>query len=156
MEKIVRDLIEYNGISIYTYSVKNFKQFNIEQIDNISNKRADMDQILKVWVDTKVIDTEVIKTPIGSSTEGQIATGKKLIVCGDIDIKIEYVSCDDGQNIYVENFTIPFGTYVVLPQKFNEHGIISATIMVEDISSTIINPRCIYNNITLIAIADIY
>ncbi|MEF9992489.1 MAG: DUF3794 domain-containing protein [Romboutsia sp.] len=156
MEKVVRNLIEYNGISTYTYSTKNFRQFNIEQMDNISNKRADVDQILKVWVETKVIDTEVIKTPIGSSTEGQVATGKKLLVCGDIDIKIEYVSCDTVQNIYVENFMIPFGTYVVLPHNFNEHGIVSATIMVEDISSIKINPRCIYNNITLMAIADIY
>lgn len=156
MGKVVRDLIEYNGISTYTYCTSNFRQSHIEQLSHVPNKKADINQIVKVWVDTNVIDTEIIKTPVGRSKEGHVATGKKLLICGDINIKIEYLSCDVAQTIYVENIAIPFGTYVALPHNFNEYGIVSTTIVVEDISSLKIDSNSIYNNITLLAIADIY
>lgn len=156
MGKVVRNLIEYSGISTHTYCNSNFRQSHIDKLSHVKDKRADIDQITKVWINASVIDTEIIKTPVGRSKEGHVATGKKLIVCGDLNIKIEYISCDVAQSVYVENVAIPFGTYVALPNDFNEHGIVSATILVEDISSLKINSHSIYNNITLLTIADIY
>lgn len=153
---ISRDLIEYNGISTCHYeNLPNFKQVNIDYIFCIPNQKPDIEQLVRVWADACVIDTEVIKTPIGTSLEGQNMTGYKLLVCGDISLKIEYVACELTQSVHTAHVKFPFSGYTVLPGDINPHSLIKASVSIEDIFSEQIDLRCIYNNITMMIIVDV-
>lgn len=97
-----------------------------------------------------IIKEEVVKTVVGTSLEGQIATGYKLFICGDIDYKIQYTTAKDVQTIHKIE---PFGAYVTLPKDFRNHSYATASVVVEDISVKKINSRCIYSNITMLLVA---
>lgn len=156
MGKISRNLIEYNGITQCKYkSVPYFKQTNEDYVFCIPNQKPDIEQIVKVWVDGCVLDTELVKTPVGTSLEGQNMTGYKLLVCGDINLRVEYVALEETQSVHTAHTTFPFCGYVVLPGDINPNSIIKASISIEDILSEQIDKRCIYNNITIMLIADI-
>lgn len=156
MGKINRDLIEYNGISMCPYkNLPHFKQVNTDYIFCIPDQKPDIEQIVKVWAEGCIIETEVIKTPVGTSLEGQNVTGYKLLVCGDLKLKIEYVACEVTQSVHTAHTTFPFCGYVVLPGNINPNAIIKANIAIEDIFSEQIDLRCIYNNITMMIIVDV-
>jgi hypothetical protein len=156
MGKINRELIEYNGISECPYTdLPNFKQVNTDYIFCIPDQKPDIEQITKVWVDGCIIDTEIIKTPEGTSLEGQNLTGYKLLVCGDINLKIQYVACESSQGVHNAHTTFPFCGYVVLPKDIGPNAIVKASIAIEDIFSEQMDLRCIYNNITMLIIADV-
>lgn len=156
MKSIQRELISYNGISSCDYNdIPNFKQFNTDYVFCIPDVKPDIEQITKVWVDACVVDSEVIKTPVGTSLEGQNITGYKLLVCGDMNLKIEYVACEATQSVHTAHTTFPFCGYVVLPKDVNPNAIITATVEIEDIFSEQKDLRCVYNNITMMIIADI-
>lgn len=107
MSKVERDLIEYIGIeSCLVKEKKDFKQTNIEQVFCIPNQKPDIEQINKVWAKGSIKEYEVVKTPIGTSIEGQIMTGYKLLVCGDIKLKVEYVALEE-LNQFIQH-TQPF------------------------------------------------
>lgn len=156
MNTIQGDSISYTGISTCQLdSISYFKQLNVDYKLCLHNEKPDIDQIVKVWIETTIIDNEVIKTPIGTSSEGQALTGFKLLVCGDISLKIEYLSCDSTQSVHTANTVVPFCGYIVMPKNSNTNALIKSNIFVEDIISTKLDPRCIYNNITIMLIANI-
>lgn len=156
MGKVTRDLIEYNGVMNCAYdNISYFKQINEDHIFCLPKEKPNIEQIVKVWGEACIVDKEVIKTPIGTSVEGQNITGYKLIVCGDISLKIEYVACDLTQSVHTAHTKFPFCGYVVLPKDTNLNLIIKPSVSIEDIFSEQMDLRCIYNNITLIIVADI-
>ena len=155
MSKVTRDLIDYHGIDKCMFSSNFFKQLNLDFIFCIPDQKPDIEQIVKVWVKPCIIHQEIIKTPTGISLEGQNITGKKLMVNGDIELKIEYVACTPTQNIHTAHTKFPFCSYVVLPNDFNSNNLVSPSVVIEDVLSEQTDLRCIYNNITLMIIADI-
>lgn len=155
MAKVHRDLIEYNGIDRCPFNSDFFKQINLDFIFCIPEQKPNIEQILKVWVKPCIVHQEIVKTPVGLSLEGQNVTGKKLMISGDMKIKIEYVACSSEQPVHTAHTVFPFCSYVVLPSDFNENAIITASALVEDVLSEQMDLRCIYNNITMMVIADI-
>ncbi len=156
MGSINRDLIEYHGINNCSYKdIKNFKQVSNDYMLCLPDAKPNMEHLVKVWVDSIVIDKEIIKTPKGTSFEGQNLTGYKLLVCGDIHLKVEYVACDKTQSIHTAHSTFPICEYVVLPKDFNFNSLISASIIIEDVFSEQVDSRCLYNNITMLVVADV-
>ncbi len=156
MDKITRDLIEYYGIDTCPYKdLPHFNQINTDYVFCIPDVKPDIEQIVKVFAKGCVVETEIVKTPKGTSLEGQNITGYKLLVCGDINLKVEYVACDKTQSIHSAHTIFPFCGYVVLPENVNPNAIIKASISIEDIFSEQIDCRCIYNNITMMIIADV-
>lgn len=152
----MRNLIEYNGISSCSYGeLAHFRQMNTEFTFCVPTQKPDIEQIIKVWVNPCILNFKVIKTPKGTSLEGQNITGNKLMIQGDIQYKVEYVALEAEQSIHTAHTTIPFCGYVVLPEKFNKNAFISASVEVEDIHSDLLDTRCIYNNITLMLSADL-
>ena len=157
MEKANRDLIEYNGLSYCAYEgISNFKQLNVDHIFCIPKEKPNIEQIVKVWVEACIVDKEIIKTPVGNSIEGQNITGYKLLACGDISLKIEYVACEPAQSMHTAHTKFPFCVHVVLPKDTNINAIVKATVAIEDILSEQMDLRCIYNNITMIVVVDIF
>lgn len=156
MGTIQRDLVSYNGISSCQYKdLANFRQLNTDYVFCIPDQKPDIEQIVKVWADACVIDSEVIKTPVGTSLEGQNLTGYKLLVCGEIKLKVEYVACERTQSLHTAHTVFPFCGYVVLPKDINPNSIIKASVAIEDIFSEQMDLRCIYNNVTMMIIADV-
>lgn len=156
MANIQRDLIEYSGVDTCTIKdKKNFTQLNIEEVFCIPMEKPDIEQINKVWVKGCVSCQEVVKTPIGKSIEGQILTGYKLLVCGEINLRVQYVACEATQTVHTTNSIFPFCAYVVLPADLNPNSIIKPSIIIEDVFSDQLDDRCIYNNVTLMIIVDI-
>lgn len=156
MSKVERDLIEYIGVEYCPVkNKKNFNQINIEQVFCIPSQKPDMEQINKIWAKGYVDNYEVVKTPVGTSVEGQIMTGYKLLVCGDIKLKVEYVALEETQSVHTAHMTFPFCAYVVLPGDVNKNSRINTSILIEDIFSEQMDERCIYNSITMMVIADI-
>ena len=156
MEKTQRDLIEYNGIDKCRFkNLPNFREVNLEHIFCIPDQKPNIEQVIKVWAEACILDTEIVKTPVGTSLEGQNLTGYKMLACGDIRLKIEYVACEKAQSVHTAHTTFPFCGYVVLSKDTNPNAIIKASVAIEDIFSEQIDLRCVYNNITMIIIADV-
>lgn len=156
MDNTQRNLIEYRGI--YKCPIKNnnnFNQINLEEVFCIPNQKPDMEQINKVWAEGVILDYKIVKTPIGTSLEGQVATGYKLLVCGDLKMKVEYVACEAMQTVHTAHNSFPFCAYAVLPESININTRITPNIVIEDIFSEQIDGRCIYNNITMMLIIDL-
>ncbi|MBW6409256.1 DUF3794 domain-containing protein [Clostridium weizhouense] len=156
MASVIRGLIEYNGIDNCTKNnMKNFRQINYESTFCVPCQKPDIEQIVKVYADTDIVKYEIIKTPIGISLEGQKVTGFKLLVCGDINYKIQYVADEPTQSVHTFHQSIPFCGYIVLPEKFNPGSYINPSALIEDISVEQMDSRCVYSNITLLLVTDI-
>ena len=156
MGKVFRDLIEYNNINNHCIGhVENFRQTNLDYIFCIPVQKPDIEQIVKVWAEPCIKCGKVIKTPVGTSLEGQIVTGHKYLMEGSINLKIEYVALEECQSLHTACTEIPFCSYVVLPEGFNKNALITPNIEIEDINSRKMDRRSIYNNITFMAIVDL-
>lgn len=156
MGKIKRNLIEYNGINACIIrNKKNFNQINLEDNFCIPTQKPDIEDINRIWVEAKIKDYDIVKTPIGVSLEGQKMTGFKLLACGELKLKVEYVTCDSVQSVHTAHKIVPFCAYAVLPDGVNENTRMVPSIIIEDILAEQVNERCIYNNITMMLIVDI-
>lgn len=156
MAKIFRDLIEYNNINEHCVkNIENFRQSNLDYTFCIPAKKPDIEQIVKVWAEPCIECSQLVVTPVGTSFEGQTVTGYKYLIEGSIKLKIEYVALEASQSLHTAHTEIPFCSYVVLPKGFNKNRLIIPSVVIEDISSILMDCRCIYNNITFITIADL-
>ncbi|MGL4914220.1 MAG: SPOCS domain-containing protein [Romboutsia sp.] len=156
MKKIYRDFIEYNGINIDTdCNLKNFNQLNIDYNLRISQDKPVIQNISKVWIEGSIDYHETIKTPVGKSLHGQISTGFKLLVSGEINIKIEYFSDSIVDAMHTVEGKFPFCNYITLPANFSSLSVILPYVYIEDVHCDILNPRTIYNNVSLILSVDL-
>lgn len=156
MGKVIRDLVEYNGISMGSYkNMPSFKQMNKDFVFCIPEAKPNIEQIIRVWVEGCVLSSQLVKTPVGISLEGQTATGYKLLVSGEIKLKVQYVACNPTQSVHIAHTNFPFYGDVVLPADTNPNALIRASIAIEDIFSEKTDCRCIYNNITMMLVADV-
>lgn len=158
MSKFIRNLIEYSGIdqslndNCGMEDVTSFKQSNIDLNFIIPECKPDIEQITKVWVKVDTIHYEIVKTPVGTSYEGQTITGYKLLFIADVKLKVEYVADECEQSVHTAHTTIPFCEYVVMPEGYNSIAGISPSIYVEDIYASQVDCRSIYTNITLMTV----
>ena len=156
MSKVYKDFVEYNGINISTETkFKNFNQINIDYNFKISSDKPDIKNLSKVWVDAKIDYHEVIKTAKGKSLNGQVSTGYKLLVSGDICLKIEYYSEGHVEVLHTVKGNFPFCNYITLPSNFNNSSMILPYVYIEDIFCEILDNRTIYNNVNLILVCDL-
>lgn len=156
MATVNRNLVEYNGITDCKYEkLPHFNQVIHDFTFCVPTQKPDIEQIVKVWAKPCIVQKKIVKTPKGTSLEGQNVTGYKLMIIGDINYKVEYVALDITQSVHTAHTTIPFCGYIVLPEHFNPNSIITASVVVEDIHSEQLDTRCIYNNITMMLIADL-
>lgn len=157
MKSVTRDLIEYSYDNMcLPLESHTFKQINVDTVESILDCKPDIEQILKVSSKIKVTYFKSIKTPIGKSLEGNVLTGRKLLVEGIIEQKVQYVACEKEQSIHFVNFSSPFFTYVVIPNTIpccNDNFVVTAFF--EDVTAKADGCRQIYiNNTILIAIEN--
>lgn len=162
MTKVMRELVEYDGITMCPYEkIPYFTQLNVDNIFCIQPEKPDIDRIVSVYAQASITDSKLISTVKGTSLEGQGLTGYDVMICGEISLKIEYIECDSCNscecNVPINTTESTFSFYgsVVLPQNININATITPSVAIEDILSEKMDLRCIYNNITIMLIADV-
>lgn len=162
MGKFIRNLIEYTGVEDCAgskcgfYYDNNFKQTNVDVEFCVPCQKPDMEQIVRVNLDKKIIKYKIVNTPIGTSLEGQNITGSKLLVMGELNIKVVYVADEPEQSMHAFHVDIPFCEYIVLPEGFSSKSIVKPEICIEDIYVKQRDARCAFGNITLMIVGDTY
>jgi hypothetical protein len=133
----------------------NFKQLVVDETVCIPSQKPDAEDIVNVLVDVEIIATHVIKTTKGTSQEGQVLTGYKLIIEGMLHQKVEYIADEQTQSVHAAEFNVPFSSFIILPENFNEGSTVNVEAYVEDVFYKLISPRCIFKNVTLRLEAEI-
>jgi len=155
MSEIVKNLIQYIGISDDIPENSDvFKQLYVENTFCLPHAKPDIEQIIKVLGELVIKNKKVIKTPKGTSMEGQLLTGLKMVIEGVVKLKIQYVADEPEQPVHGAHVNIPFSTYIVLPEDFILGTPVSVYGYIEDIFSQQVSNRCIFNNITILLTAE--
>lgn len=156
MASIVKNLIEISGLAdSLPQSPKAFKQFTVQETLVLPEAKPDIEQIVKVIAQVVITSTKVIKTPVGKSLEGQILSGYKLIVEGEVKQKIEYVADECKQSVHAAHFDVPFSTFIVLPSTYQIGTPVPVTAYIEDLFVELIDKRTIFKNIILLLNATV-
>ncbi|MGL4798623.1 MAG: DUF3794 domain-containing protein [Cellulosilyticaceae bacterium] len=156
VRSVTRNLVEYTyGNQCMPTQSCSFKQMNIDTILCLPDCKVDIESILKIASEVKIDYTRVIHTPKGKSLEGNTLTGKKIIVEGHVEQKVQYVACEEAQSIHITSFSTPFMTYIVLPADYICCGEMIASGFVEDVTAQLESCRQIYMNMTLFVAAEI-
>lgn len=153
MSSIVNNLIEYVGLvdlNDLPTEMESFKQLTVQENLTIPAAKPDIEQIIRVMAEASITSTKIIETPIGKSIEGQILTGRKIIIEGMLNQKIEYVADEPTQSVHAAHFKIPFSTFIVLPENFDVGTVVTIVPYIEDIFAKQLDKRNIFKNVTFL------
>lgn len=157
MHTNLNNIIKYYGNQSYEKSnLVDFNQFYTSSTFSIPSINNNIHEISKVWVDISDTSSERIRTPIGSSCEGQILSGNKILICGTLDIKMEYISSNEVKTIESVYLNIPISTSVTLEDDIDEYQTEYPSIIIEDIYCKKLDLKTFYLNVMLIAIVDVF
>ncbi len=160
MSSIVKDLIEYIGISNQipqNYSVNAFKEIMLQEHISLNDCFPDIEQITRVTACVEIKNFYIIETPVSKRDQkgnllnpsGQTLTGKKLVIEGVVHQTIHYVADNCEQSIMVFDNSYCFGTFVVLPQSAAMNTCYTVVPYIEDILVESIGPRDITKCVSL-------
>lgn len=154
---IIRDLIEYSGIEKVKIQKNDniFKNIYLEESIILPLNKHDIKQMTKVEIFCDITESRVIKTASGKSFEGQILTGGKLFVAGNMKIKFQYISYDGEQLLNTFTHDSLYSGTIVLPEGSKEELYIQANTFVEDLYIISHNTREIYLSIDLLLLASV-
>ncbi|WP_432665822.1 DUF3794 domain-containing protein [Wukongibacter baidiensis] len=157
MSSTVKGLIEYLGVSNnLPKAPSSFKHLNLQNTLTLSNADPDINEILKVTADTDVIETKIITTPKATSFDGKILTGWEVIVENQLELKIEYSTGLVNQPIHIVCFSIPYSTFIILPNYFKPSHSVKVSGYIENIHTRHLNKREIFQNTVIFLDAFIY
>ncbi|MPM31904.1 hypothetical protein SDC9_78461 [bioreactor metagenome] len=123
------------------------KEINISGDFTLLDCQPPIDQITEKNVEVEIVSVEKIRTMKNTSYQGQILTGCKLIVKGNVTLNIEYIGKECNQKVYLANFTVPFMTYIVIPDCCQCVSIDDITATIQDIYIDKIDCYNLYHNI---------
>lgn len=161
-------VIDINGlgcpkdISILLRKYPYWMQLHTSQIVYMPANKPPIKDANSINLHINILQTKVIKTPISNENlEGKILTGRKLIIEGQICVKVVYTASNDSKSIHSYDFYIPFSSYIVVPKSIilNEKKVDSVYIdynvdtCIEDFSIQKIEDNCLLVNITLLILA---
>lgn len=154
---VVRDGISYNGINDYIPTdISSFTQRSIDEIIILDTIMPDLDDILKVSVSIVLDDGKIVKTAQGTSLEGQLLTGYKLLSEGMFIVRIDYCSESNNGCIYTFRKSIYFNNATTISKNKGESGKIIENVYVEDIYAEKLNERELIVNISFIFTSEDY
>ena len=135
-ENIVRGSIEYIGINTdLPDNINMFRIFNL--CDSMDNRVVNVivEEIIQVVTRIRILEYSFMDTTEGVSVDGQRLTGKKLIVEGICENKIQYMAIDKGdQKLETLRYNIPFCEYIVVPSRCTKGNLSDVNVYINDIS----------------------
>lgn len=164
MANIVRNFVEGIGIADdFPAHPHFFTQIAIPEVVMLPEQKPNIEQLISVMVDIDVVSTRIIDTPIGTSNEGQILTGKKMSIEIIIKQKIKYVADEPTQSVHAAHFDKKMASiFIIVPPTFEINGVIytleqlweagriTVTPYIEDIFGEQRDKRTIFKNITVL------
>jgi hypothetical protein len=157
MSSIVKNLIEYTGIANPLPELctpGNFKQFSLQKTLTIPEDKPDVEQIVRVADRIVITNTRVVRTPRTTSAEGQVLTGFKLSVEGELRGKIEYLAEEPSHALHAGNFNTPFSSFIILPGDFVIGTAVTVTGYIEDVYAKLVDERTIFEYLSILIVAD--
>jgi len=154
MASIIRDLVELSGIADnFPIYPKAFSEISIEENVTIPDQKPEIEQVLKVIADIKIISKRIIETPVGKGVSGIVSTGVKLSLEGILRQKILYVADEPAQSVHAVEFEKLFSAFIILPKTQTPIPSslcdqICVETFIEDIYIKQIDKRTIFKNIT--------
>lgn len=147
--------IHYHGVSEYIpYEINSFTQDNINQVIELDERMPDIDEILKVSVNSKITYSRLVKTATGTSLEGQHLTGWKYITEGYFNIRIDYCGTGLESSAYTYKSKIFFNSAITLNEDTHYNSRIIENIFIEDIFSQELSQREFLININFLFTAE--
>ncbi|AOR24031.1 SPOCS domain-containing protein [Clostridium taeniosporum] len=140
MINIYENLIEYSGVSEYIpKDISCYKEFNLESVINLSFDRPKMKEIIKTSIKPKINSTRIINTPTGKSLEGQELTGKKYIIEGQVNIRIDYLSETEDNKVHCTRYKQNFSSGIILHRNIVNNSILIPSIFIEQINAELLS-----------------
>lgn len=135
-ENIVRGSIEYIGINTdIPDNINIFRIFNL--CDTIENRaeNINIEEIIQVVTRISILEYNLMDTAEGSSIDGQKLTGKKLIVEGVCESKIQYLARNKNERkLETLRCNMPFCEYIVVPSRCTKGNLLDINVYINDIS----------------------
>lgn len=155
MSDIYENLIEYSGISEYIPQYINcYKELNLESTVNTPSYRPNIKEIIKVSAAARINSSRIILTPIGKSLEGQELTGKKYIIEGEANIRVDYLSDNEDNKVYCIHHKENFSSGIVLHKDIiNSNGLVPS-IFIEGINAELLSNKQVFVIITILSVVE--
>ncbi|WP_461204781.1 DUF7507 domain-containing protein [Clostridium sp. DL1XJH146] len=166
MANVVRQGVEGIGISPSLPKLcgnSYFTEVAIPETVILPTVKPDIEELLSVMVDAKIVSLRIIKTPEGTSKEGQHLTGRKLSIELNLRQKVKYIANEPTQSVHAAHFeNIVNSIWIVVPKTINYKGTdvpietlllqgkLIVTPYIEDIYGEQLDKRTIFKNITLL------
>ena len=136
-----------------------FSEFSVAETLTIPEQKPDMEQLESVTVEPKIVSIRLIDTPCIKSYEGQLLSGKKLIIELNLIEKVIYVADEPTQSTHAAHFEKTMkSVFIVVPSEIegtpigtllNQNKIV-VTPYIEDIFAMQRDKRTIFKNITML------
>lgn len=120
-----------------------FTQFMLEREFCLSENKVPIDYITRVDTLVHILYFKTIETPIGQSLEGEILTGKELMVVGCLESTIIYVCQNEDQSVHSAHYKTLFCTPIVLPSDVLTTTTLTVTPYVESVFAQKSSCHCI-------------
>lgn len=136
-----------------------FTEISIPEIVKIPVQKPDMEQLIAVTVEPEILSMRVINTECAKSYEGQLLSGKKLVMELKLKQKIIYVADEVTQPEHAAHYEeVLRSVFVIVPKYVNNIPIerllkakkVIVTPYIEDIYAEQKDKRTIFKNITLL------
>ncbi len=136
-----------------------FTEISIPELVSIPEEKPDIEMLLSCMVEAEIISTRLIKTSCMKSYEGQLLSGRKLILELLLRQKVTYVADIDVQSEHSAHFENQTNSiFIIVPQRVNNTAIetlfkknrIITTPYIEDIYCEKMDSRTIFKNIVLL------
>lgn len=150
--KIKEDLLVDHTLNV---PLSTFKSISLDDYIQLEPCQLDILEINNLTVSAKINTYHVINTPVSKSSEGQLLSGHKLIVHGNLTQVLEYVSDYRNKSINTISFDTNFSSYIVLPPHFHLYSKLEVDTVVENIYYSKSSSRSFFENITLLLISRI-
>lgn len=138
-----------------TPTTGSWTQITVPEILPLPDCYPEIENIERIYVKVGIESTKIINTPTPSATnvEGDMLTGKKLIVDGVICQTVVYTANTCEQSLHSINFKYPFCAAIVLDttDEATDYCIQSC---IENVYARKINDRTIFKSVTLFLNAE--
>ena len=136
-----------NKVSMIS-DISTFKNLLIEhKVDN--EKKIDIAEVIDCILDIKITSSYLINTIENNIYKNNKQTGKKLIIRGYLDEKIEYVEATINEKINILRHRENFSTSIIVPKEISEYNDIRINTTVNEVFFKLLNNKTILNSISI-------
>lgn len=138
---------------------KYFTEISIPETIKIPSIKPDMEQLVEVIVQAEIMSMRLVDTPCMKSFEGQMLSGKKLILELKLKEKVVYVADEASQPVHAAHYEeVMRSVFIIVPKSVDGKSMelllksnkVRVTPYIEDIYAVQKDKRTIFKNITLL------